>query len=71
MIKVEENEKIRIDKYLSEKLDLSRSKIQKLIDNKKVIVNNKFVSANYKKAGRTSFRMSMVTMVLKKVIPLF
>lgn len=48
MIKVEENEKIRIDKYLSEKLDLSRSKIQKLIDNKKVIVNNKFVSANYK-----------------------
>ena len=48
MIKVEEIEKIRIDKYLSEKLDLSRSKIQKLIDNKKVIVNNKFVSANYK-----------------------
>lgn len=48
MIKVEENEKIRIDKYLSEKLDLSRSKIQKLIDNKKVIVNNKTVSANYK-----------------------
>ena len=29
-------------------MDLSRSKIQKLIDNKKVIVNNKFVSANYK-----------------------
>ena len=48
MIKVEENEKIRIDKYLSEKLELSRSKIQKLIDNKKVIVNNKTVSANYK-----------------------
>lgn len=48
MIKVEENEKIRIDKYLSEKLELSRSKIQKLIDNKKVIVNNKPVSANYK-----------------------
>lgn len=48
MIRVEENEKIRIDKYLSEKLDLSRSKIQKLIDNKKVIVNNKPVSANYK-----------------------
>lgn len=48
MIRVEENEKIRIDKYLSEKLDLSRSKIQKLIDNKKVIVNNKPISANYK-----------------------
>ena len=31
-MKVEENEKTRIDKYLSEKLDLSRSKVQKLID---------------------------------------
>ena len=48
MIKVEENEKIRIDKYLSEKLDLSRSKVQKLIDEGKVLVNNKKISSNYK-----------------------
>ena len=30
-IRVEE-EKIRIDKYLTDKLDLSRSKVQKLLD---------------------------------------
>lgn len=48
MITVEEKEKKRIDSYLSEKLDLSRSKVQKLIDQKKVLVNQKEVSANYK-----------------------
>lgn len=46
---VEETEKnIRIDKYLAEKLELSRSKIQKLIEEEKVLVNKKKVSANYK-----------------------
>lgn len=38
----------RIDKYLSPKLDLSRSKIQKLIDEEKVLVNGKVVSSSYK-----------------------
>ena len=46
---VEETEKnIRIDKYLAEKLELSRSKIQKLIEEEKVLVNKKKISANYK-----------------------
>ena len=31
-----DNENVRIDKYLIDKLNISRSKIQKLIDNKKV-----------------------------------
>ena len=46
-IKVEE-EKIRIDKYLTDKLDLSRSKVQKLIDEEKILVNGNVVSSNYK-----------------------
>ena len=44
---VEDREGMRIDKYLSEVLDLSRSKIQKLIKEKKVLVNDKNVSASY------------------------
>lgn len=38
---------IRIDQYLSEKLDLSRSKVQKLIKEEKVFINDKKVKANY------------------------
>ena len=43
-----EEDKIRIDKYLTEKLDLSRSKVQKLIDEEKILVNGKTISSNYK-----------------------
>lgn len=38
----------RIDIYLSEKLDMSRSKIQKLIKEEKVQVNQKSISSNYR-----------------------
>ena len=40
-------EGIRIDSYLSEKLDLSRSKIQKLIKEEKVKVNGKIINNSY------------------------
>ena len=47
IISVDDNEDIRIDKYLAEKLDISRSKVQKLINEEKIIVNNKVVSNSY------------------------
>ena len=37
----------RLDKYLSTNLDISRSKIKKLIDNKKVLVNDEVVPSKY------------------------
>lgn len=48
MIRVEDNVKNRIDKYLSEKLDLSRNRVQKLIDEGKILVNGQTISSNYK-----------------------
>lgn len=47
ILSVEDNEGTRIDKFLSEKLELSRSKIQKLIKEEKVSVNGKVVSNSY------------------------
>jgi len=39
---------VRLDKYLSEALDISRTKVQKLIDEDKVLVNGNKVSSSYK-----------------------
>ena len=47
MIKVSDNVGQRLDLYLSEKLDLSRSKVQKLIKDEQVTVNNKPVNVSY------------------------
>ncbi len=47
---VEEQKEERIDIYLSKKLDISRSKIQKLIKNAQILVNDQKVSASYKVA---------------------
>lgn len=48
MIDIVTKDMERIDKYLAEKLNLSRSKVQKLIDNGCVLVNSKSVSSSYK-----------------------
>lgn len=47
MIRVEEEINQRIDIYLAKKLDLSRSKIQKLIKDNLVTVNGKNISGSY------------------------
>ena len=41
-------DKERLDKYLTDELDISRSKIQKLIEEEKVLVNGRPESSNYK-----------------------
>ena len=46
-IKVIENDGIRIDKFLMDKLDVSRSKVQKLITSKKILVNGKVCRSSY------------------------
>lgn len=47
IISVEDNEGLRIDRFLSEKIELSRSKIQKLMKDEKILVNGKVVSNSY------------------------
>ncbi len=48
MLKVtEEDQLTRIDSYLALQLDISRSKVQKLIKDKLVTVNGKIISSNY------------------------
>ena len=47
-LEVTEQDPVRLDKYLVSKTDLSRSKIQTLIKNAKVLVQGKVVSASYK-----------------------
>ena len=47
MIKVEENINARLDSYLAEQLNLSRSKVQKLIKEDLVTVNGKNVNGSY------------------------
>lgn len=47
VISVIDNDGIRIDKYLLDKLDISRNKIQKLINDNNILVNGKSVKTSY------------------------
>lgn len=45
---VSENEKQRLDAYISQNTDISRSMVQKLLDEEKITVNGKIQKASYK-----------------------
>lgn len=45
---VSENEKQRLDAYISQNTDISRSVVQKLLDEEKITVNNRIQKASYK-----------------------
>ncbi len=69
-----EQENIRIDKYLAEKLELSRSKIQKMIEEGDILINGKRVSSNYKTKLRDKVEIRDVSnndiLIEKENIPL-
>lgn len=46
-IKVMDNDGVRLDKYLMDKLCVSRSKVQKLIDDRNILVNGKETKSSY------------------------
>ena len=46
-IKVIENAGVRLDKYLMSSLDVSRSKVQKLVDNNNILVNGSVPKSSY------------------------
>lgn len=48
ILKVEQNEGVRIDKYLAEKTEISRENITKMIKENFIFVNNKKVKNSYK-----------------------
>lgn len=47
-MKVVAEDNVRIDKYLMEKLDISRSKIQRMIETDNILVNDKNIKSSYK-----------------------
>lgn len=69
-----EEENIRIDKYLAEKLELSRSKIQRMIEVGDILINGKRISSNYKTKLRDKVEIRDVSnndiLIEKENIPL-
>ena len=66
----DEYEGMRIDKLISELIDsLSRSYIQKIIDDKMVTCNGKVVKASFKVSEGDSIHMDIPPVVIPRIIP--
>ncbi len=66
----EENNNIRIDRYLAEQCpDLSRSYIQKLVKDGAVFVNNRQVKANYKVQPQDQVILTIPDMQVPDILP--
>ena len=60
----------RIDKYLSDELaDVSRSRIQKLLDEGMITVNNNKVKSNYKVAADDIINVHIPELVVPEIVP--
>lgn len=67
---IEEHEGLRIDKYLSSNLDfLSRSYIQKMIQEQKVSVNGKTVKANYTLRVEDEVELTLPPSIEPEILP--
>lgn len=65
-----EDKNIRIDKYISEELeDVSRSRIQKLIEEGLVKVNNKSVKSNYKVNAGDVIIVNIPELTVPSIVP--
>ena len=69
-IKSDKEEKIRIDKFLSERIpDISRSYLQKLLKDGNITVNKNCVKANYKVAFQDEIHIYLPELEIPDILP--
>lgn len=69
-ITVQKDTKVRIDKFLAEEIgDITRSAVQKLIENDNVYVNEKIISSNYKVKLGDQIKVTIPEPALIRAIP--
>ena len=65
-----EDKGTRIDKYLSQELeDVSRSRIQKLLDDGDIMVDDKCVKSNYKLNGTEHITITIPELIVPQILP--
>lgn len=66
---VGEDDSIRLDTYVSEELELSRSRVNELVKNEKIFVNNDFKKASYKVKSGDIIRVNLPEVKVLDVLP--